>query len=268
MPMPPPKDIVLMDMDGTITPPRKHIKPDMIAAILDLCYSADVGIVSGSNIDYVMEQCGNQFITSGMSRRIILMPCNGTKVYQDQKEEYVETYSVSLKNEIGHRLYRKLAAGILLAQSEIIKHFDIPVSGRFLSYRESTLNWSMIGRDSTQDERVTFANRPDRDHIRKDAMYIFDTKSGLTAEELGSIEMVLGGETSIDIYPKGWDKTYALNHTRGTTTWFIGDKCEPGQNDHHIFEELAPHDRAFKSSGPDHTIEIIDHIIAEIKNSG
>ena len=39
------------------------------------------------------------------------------------------------------------------------------------------------------------------------------------------LELVLGGSTSIDIYPLGWSKEYALRYFGDSGVYFWGDKC-------------------------------------------
>ena len=76
----------------------------------------------------------------------------------------------------------------------------------------------------------------------------------------GTITIALGGSTSFDIYPDGWNKTYSLKHLEGYTVWFIGDKCEAGENDWHLYEKLRDSGRSFKTTGPSMTIDIINDI--------
>ena len=39
------------------------------------------------------------------------------------------------------------------------------------------------------------------------------------------VEVKLGGSTSFDIFPKGWDKTYVMNHLDNYShIYFVGDK--------------------------------------------
>ena len=44
------------------------------------------------------------------------------------------------------------------------------------------------------------------------------------------LEFSVGGEISIDIYPKGKNKSQALLDMTGKTVFF-GDRCEPSGND-------------------------------------
>jgi hydroxymethylpyrimidine pyrophosphatase-like HAD family hydrolase len=47
------KNIVLFDMDGTLTEPRKNLDNSMLDAISLLAQYADIGIVSGSPMEYI-----------------------------------------------------------------------------------------------------------------------------------------------------------------------------------------------------------------------
>ena len=259
------KNIFLLDMDGTITPPRKDISEEMTIILSDLCHYGDIGIVSGSDINFIMEQCGDAIIKSSFASHVSIMPCNGTKVYTFDGKGYNKIFSVSMIDELGEELYKKIIKGILRTQELIMDQFDFPITGSFMSYRESTLNWSLIGRNSSLENRELFVNRKDRDEIRIDAIEQFYAVSELEDEEICKIDFVLGGQTSIDIYPIGWDKTYALRHLDGREAWFIGDKCEDGENDYHLYENL--NERSFKTSGPEETKKIINLIIDKLKEN-
>ena len=78
----------------------------------------------------------------------------------------------------------------------------------------------------------------------------------------------LGGTTSIDIYPQGWDKTYALNHFKGDKCWFVGDRCtDPNGNDKPLYDRIKSLDpnAAFETKGTLQTIKIINKIIEQVK---
>ena len=69
----------------------------------------------------------------------------------------------------------------------------------------------------------------------------------------------LGGETSFDIYPEGWDKTYCLKHFSNYETWFVGDKCHEGGNDEEIYKALLPNSYSVKNTKE--TFEILKKFI-------
>ncbi len=48
----------------------------------------------------------------------------------------------------------------------------------------------------------------------------------------------VGGQISFDIYPKGWDKSYCLNHVgKFQEIHFFGDQTEIGGNDYEIYND-------------------------------
>lgn len=65
----------------------------------------------------------------------------------------------------------------------------------------------------------------------------------------------IGGQISFDIFPKGWDKTYALQHVEAegwTDIHFFGDKTYPGGNDYEIYED--PRTVGHSVENPDDTM--------------
>ena len=86
----------------------------------------------------------------------------------------------------------------------------------------------------------------------------------LVEKEINAI-VKLGGNTSFDIYPVNWDKTYALNHFDKSKWefWFVGDRCTIDGNDYEIFEFLKDSGRSFETGSPEETIEIVENYILE-----
>ncbi len=62
----------------------------------------------------------------------------------------------------------------------------------------------------------------------------------------------------------GWDKTYCLRHCEEyNKIYFVGDKCDPGQNDFELYESSRT--KAFKTSGPEETESLMQKILSEVK---
>ncbi len=52
------KKIILFDMDGTLTPARKAMTRDVAEKLFELHNTDyDIGIISGSGLNYILEQC-------------------------------------------------------------------------------------------------------------------------------------------------------------------------------------------------------------------
>ena len=258
------KKIVLFDMDGTLTPPRKPMEKRIVPTLASLSKHAHIGILTGSGIDYINEQCSMLWNHPSIDpTKMTLLPCNGTQRYDWDKdgEAWIRTFNISMKEELGALSYKKLIRSILEIQSKIAStNLELPLSGTFLQYRGSLLNWCMIGRNFTDDERNKFITMDEGNRLRKDIL--LRLRRSLGRKKVREITMVLGGQCSIDIYPTGWDKTYALNHFNDyQKIWFLGDKCQPGGNDQLIYETLRPFGTSFEVDGPDDTMQVIREFV-------
>ena len=75
------KKIVLFDMDGTLTEPRKYFDYNLLTPLRELTIFAEIGIVTGSDFSYVQEQMKHILSSSAIRYRMHILPCNGTKHY-------------------------------------------------------------------------------------------------------------------------------------------------------------------------------------------
>lgn len=260
--------IILFDIDGTITEPRRLIKPFMISALCKLSEKAHIGLVTGSPVSLIVEQLGPLFenAPNSVTESMDLLPCNGTqRYYWDADESKVmNASSVSMRDKLGDDIYQRLLQEVQKLQAEFADMsalLNIPLCGNFIDYRESLLNWCPIGRCANFDDRNTFI-KADAVHKIRDKL-IVKLRSALA----GTQEIVIkyGGQTSFDIFPAGWDKTFCLNEFGDAPIWFVGDSCHPGGNDFELFEELKDAGRSFVTHGPEETVKIInDKIMPQV----
>jgi len=89
------------------------------------------------------------------------------------------------------------------------------------------LNFSIVGRNAIGKQRTDYYNWDvqmlERDRICRGIKYHFPE---LCAE--------VGGETGVDIYPVGNDKSQCLKYFGGRPIHFFGDSCHAGGNDYSI----------------------------------
>lgn len=258
------KPVVLFDMDGTLTPPREKINNAVINSLKKLSAFAKIGIISGSDLEYIEEQCAAMFGIGGVDITVVdLLPCNGTKFLKWKNNSYEVVHEANMLDKIGKKTYKQILTKIFEWQAEITMLYpDLPFTGTFVQYRGSLLNWCPIGRIATLDQRKEW-KKWDKDWSIR-ATYVEELTKFLDTLD-ANITVALGGSTSFDIYPEGWNKTYGLCHYDGSDIFFVGDKCDPGGNDWHIYEALKPAERSWKTSGPDETIDIIERIIKKLK---
>lgn len=261
------KNIVLFDMDGTLTEPRKQFDSILSSPLWDLSGVADIGVVTGSDMDYVKQQLGNLMSNHSVRYCLHILPCNGTKWYTPPEvasHNHSEIHSVDMRKEIGPDQYKKLIEILIRLQNEVCD-FDIPLTGHFISPRGSMINWCPIGRNATEAQRNVFKKFDKIYKFRK--QFFARLRNNLDENDLNNVSVKLGGDTSFDIYPDGWDKTYALRHFDGKNVWFVGDRARgPRGNDYEIFKACEP--RSFHTTGPEETVEVIRSIIEKIKQGG
>lgn len=253
------KSITLFDMDGTLTEPRESIQEAMIVAIARLLEKSEVGIVTGSDSDYVFQQCKilieNKYIDK---TKLHLFPCNGTKVYKwnTNASVYENVYAVDMINKLGQDAYNTILSSCLEYQSCISTIHSLPYTGTFFHYRGSMLNWCPIGRSAKSGERLRWVEEDEQHKIR-------DHFLRLLVRDINKadipVTVTLGGSTSFDIYPSGWDKTYVTRHLQDYELTFVGDKCTGSGNDKTLYDLLQPAN-SYETKSPDMTIKLIDKI--------
>lgn len=260
--------IILFDVDGTLTEPRQSIQAPMISVLRELCKFCEIGLVTGSGMDYIKEQLWPIFNSVAIKENCHLLPLNGTQYIIPVGKEHTEFHTIttnSMDNKLGQPSLNKIFKILCRLQSQVIEEYDIPLSGHFIMNRDSTLNWCPIGRNANNEQRKKFKQIDLETGLR--GKYLEKFAAAIREEEI-EVTIKMGGDTSFDIYPDGWDKTYALtNFDRDSWDfWFIGDRCSPEGNDFELFELLKPEGRSFETSGPNETIEIIEkYILGEFK---
>ena len=253
-------EIVLFDLDGTLTPPRQGITKENLVKLTELSAFARVGIVTGSTLDYVKEQVPLDAFEHGVEA----LPCNGTERWRYVNGHWQSiVVPKSMMNFLG-REWRDLHLILSKLQQEVMENVkDIPLTGNFVSARSSMLNWCPIGREADRASRTWFESFDGRNNFREGILALLKLRLMKLQTPLVA---KLGGSTSFDIYPVGWDKTYALNHFPDDTVWFVGDRCAPNGNDYEIYEAVKVYGRAYHVDSHEETSAIIDEIISHVRS--
>lgn len=257
-------NMVLFDMDGTLTEARRPLEDGMAALLEELLWCADAGVVTGSDYDFMREQLPQ--MTDIFLSRIVFLPCNGTKMYRfnDATDDYDKVHDNTLDDHLGHEKVQRMMSSIFDLQTALVKDYSIPLTGNFVQHRGSMINWCPIGRNATFEQREVFMKLDEENGIRNRFLKRLKRRIHNIDKD---IICVIAGNTSFDIYPGGWNKTYALQHFSGhDNIWFVGDRCTGPGNDVEIYNEVSKVDRAYHTTGPEDTKRIILEIIERIKN--
>lgn len=240
-----PDTLVLFDVDGTLTPARLEISDEMRETLKALRKKVVIGFVGGSDLSKQVEQLGE----SVLQDFDYCFSENGLTAYKLGKE----LASQSFINWIGNDKYNKLVKFILRHLADI----DIPVRrGTFIEFRNGMINVSPVGRNASTEERNEF-EKYDKEHKVRESLVNALKENfadyGLTYS--------IGGQISFDVFPTGWDKTYALQHVENEgfkEIHFFGDKAYEGGNDWEIYSDPRTIGHAVKS--PDDTIRILKEL--------
>ena len=101
-------------------------------------------------------------------------------------------------------------------------------TGNHIEKRVGSVNFSIVGRNATKADREMYKiwdeNMNERVEICRRLNRICNRLS-----------FVVGGETGIDIFLRGYDKAQIARNLHPFT--FFGDRCEVGGNDHTLYLE-------------------------------
>jgi len=248
-------------MDGTITPPRQKFDMSLYEVFSDLAQKSQIGIVTGSDVDYLFEQLSD-LLNTDIGKKIHLLPCNGTKYFSPSKkfgEKHQLVHSNNMREQLGEQNFKNIMMTLLAKQNSIQTHpSTLPLTGHFISYRGSMINWCPIGRNASDEDRKKFI-KYDSNRTPSYRIILLDSlKERFALDGLSDlINIKLGGDTSFDIYPKKWNKTYALNHFPDWESWFVGDRCGLNGNDKEIYDLLQKDNRSFSTKDTNNTRLII-----------
>ncbi|KAF8889406.1 eukaryotic phosphomannomutase [Infundibulicybe gibba] len=245
------KKLVLFDVDETLTPARQTVSAEMVQVLAALRKKMVIGFVGGSDLVKILEQ-----LSLGGRNAIddfdYAFAENGLTAFKMGKP----LESQSFIKFIGEDKYKTLVNFIL----HYIADMDIPIKrGTFVEFRNGMVNVSPIGRNATIEERKAFAAYDEKHGLRAAFVKVLREKFadyGLTFS--------IGGQISFDVFPHGWDKTYALKHVEDEgfeEIHFFGDKTYKGGNDYEIYSD--PRTIGHAVSGPADTIRALRELFLD-----
>lgn len=239
------KTLVLFDVDGTLTPARQFITPDVKETLDKLREKAVIGFVGGSDLSKQREQLGDDCI----NHFDFCFSENGLTAFKEGKP----LASASFIEWVGEERYKKLSTFIL----HYIADLDLPKKrGTFIEFRNGMINVSPIGRNCSKVERDEYEIFDKKNNIRDDFVKALK-------KEFSDIDLTysIGGQISFDVFPTGWDKTYCLRHVESEgfdTIHFFGDKTFKGGNDYEIYNH--PKITGHSVESPKDTVRILKEL--------
>lgn len=253
------KTIILFDVDGTLTDPRKFIKKNMLEEIKKLksINDLDIAIVGGSNLDKQKEQLGNK----NLELFDYIFSENGLVSLINNNGNLTNFHSNSFQDYLGIKNYEYLINSCF----EKLIELKPPVkTGTFIESRTGMINVSPVGRNCSQKQREQFFEIDKTNKYREDLIKFLKDKwinlQNNSERKVPNLSFSIGGQISVDIFPEGWDKTYCLQFIKDKydRILFFGDKTSEGGNDYEIFSN--PLTEAYTVESPEDTIKVLNEL--------
>jgi phosphomannomutase len=218
----------VFDVDGTLTPSRGVIDKGFSDWFLMFAKTHNVFLVTGSDYQKTLEQLGKDICESV----IRVYNCSGNAVYE--KGILVKQSSFKISEELNKFLIETLN-----------KHQYHTKTGLHIEERIGTCNFSIVGRNASKNQRLEYVMF---DKFNKDRQSIAEKINNMFPE----VEAVVGGETGIDIYEKGKDKSQVS--TELSPYIFFGDAIFPGGNDYTVAQKANMY---YNVDGWEETFELL-----------
>ena len=212
------KRIFMFDVDGTLTPARQPMMEEFSKFFLEFCKKNKVYLVTGSDHNKILEQV----TISALQSILGVFTCSGNQYWEGESLVYEKEFKPPEK--------------LLTYLKSMIKHSDYHTkTGKHIEQRSGMMNFSTIGRNCTQEQRENYydwdSKVGERKLIRDRIMY-----------SLPELDCVIGGQISVDIYPKGCDKSQAISYIKekhdNAPITFFGDRLTPGGNDFPVYSAM------------------------------
>ena len=228
----------IFDVDGTITPSRGIIDVKFKKFFNKFCLTNEVYLVTGSDKPKTIEQISES--TYNLCKRVY--NCNGNDVWEKDINIRANEWVIP-KN-----------AQDWLSEQLIVSNFNIR-AGLHFEHRPGMVNFSVVGRNANNKQRAKYTvwdkACAERDCLARNFNLLFP-----------DLEAKVGGETGIDISPKGYDKSQIIkDFNKKDQLLFFGDRTDPEGNDYPLKKTIADNHKGitYQVDNWQHTWDILQN---------
>jgi len=198
----------IFDVDGTLTPSRGIIDIHFKMFFNTFCLDNEVYLVTGSDKPKTIEQIGED--TYILCKRVY--QCSGSDVWDGDTNILKSGWTLP-----------DLARTFLIS-CEYESPFSIR-TGNHIEQRSGMVNFSVVGRNANAEQRAKYV---EYDTVKNERINIASAFNIMFPD----LQATVGGDTGIDIAPRGADKSQILRDFKeDDTIHFYGDAMFEGGND-------------------------------------
>ena len=238
--------IFMFDIDGTLTPSRLMMTKEFAKFFDKWSNENKYYLVTGSDLNKTKEQLPIAYI----DRAKAIFTCCGNQMWRNNKLIYNNKFELTSK--------LKNTLEVILMSNQYPHRY-----GNHIEDRGSMVNFSIVGRNCTQEQREHFFKWDNEKDERKKI-------SAFIKHKFKDLDAVIGGQISIDIYPKGMDKSQIIEHIEDIEEKycpdkyiFIGDRTMEGGNDYPLAKLMTGKSFRdfYQTEGPEQTQKILESLI-------
>lgn len=219
------RPVLMFDVDGTITYSGKPVPDEVITRLETLASTHDIFFVTGSPYNKISKQ---------------LINCNFPyQLFTDMGNCWYENGKIRKISPVSKldQLFNKPNDNGISPRKFLdatIENSNYPLKiGPHFEFRNNTINFSIIGRDANDIERLDYFYW---DNFHFERLTICQQLFKIFPD----ISCQIGGQISIDIFQKGYGKEQILKHNifRNRPITFFGDRIDPFGNDYSLAQKL------------------------------
>ncbi len=254
-----PKQLIVFDMDGTLTPTKAPMDREMTALMAKLLLVKKVAVIGGGKYQLFKQQLLQPLkVKKELFKNLFLFPTTSTAFYK---------YNGGWKNvyllQLSQQERQKIKATFQRVFDEIGYRQPEKIYGKVIEDRGTQVTFSALGQ-----EVVAMLGRVKgvalKEQWKEHNTPVKLKIAGLMQKYLPELEVRAAGHTSVDVTKKGIDKAYGLRQiekhlkVKIKDMLFVGDAIFPGGNDYAVTKTPVDY---IAVAGPEQTKDIIRKIL-------
>lgn len=263
-------EIIIFDMDDTISESKTDVGEEMAHAISNLLSTTQVGIISGCAyaqftnqllrpLEMYCPDIKEKYVYGGQDNRtggLYLMPSSGAQMYYYNNGTWVQRYNENLHLREKVEIYKTFE---LACESTGLHPLKTGEYGEIAEDRESQITFSMLGQRAPLEVKKPY----DPDQSKR--LRIASWMNGYFAGNGTDFEVTVGGASSMDVTRKGSNKASGIDKLIAFLDFipkerilFVADALFPGGNDYSV-RSLGID--CIQVKNPEETLQVINCIL-------
>lgn len=252
------KKIIAFDLDDTLTESKQPIESETASLLCSLAKVKKVVIISGGSFFQIKKQVlsflkPNDNEEELIYKNLIILPTSGSECYEynENTKEWEITDTENFPEETRNQVLKVLNDIISSGKYDIVPAIE---GDSIIEDRKTQITMSTLGQHaSVALKKIWDPKQEKRQKIKK-----------IIEELLPDVSVSIGGGTSIDILPSGFNKAKGLIKLLNKLEMnipdmlFIGDTIFPGGNDYSVQEAGI---ESIEVTGPGETKKIIKELL-------